>query len=139
MLPVNLDNIILFPVVPTSLETTARTGRRLPASPSHAAGTHPVATLTLQRLPKVIFCDSLLNFFGLAVILLIDAPLLCSLLNPNKLIGSNGSGGAEAWSSSEARYGSYETRYAPQYQPPPPGAPYPDRYAPPPREYPRKY
>ncbi|KAH9644048.1 hypothetical protein HF086_004309 [Spodoptera exigua] len=54
--------------------------------------------------------------------------------------GSNGSGGGgEAWSSGEARYGSYEARYAPQYQPPPPGAPYPDRYAPPPRDYPRKY
>ncbi|XP_035453387.1 scaffold attachment factor B1 isoform X1 [Spodoptera frugiperda] len=54
--------------------------------------------------------------------------------------GSNGSGGGgEAWSSGETRYGSYEARYAPQYQPPPPGAPYPDRYAPPPRDYPRKY
>ncbi|XP_075984412.1 scaffold attachment factor B [Anticarsia gemmatalis] len=54
--------------------------------------------------------------------------------------GSNNSGGGnETWSSGgEARY-SYEQRYAPQYQPPPPGAPYPDRYAPPPRDYPRKY
>lgn len=52
--------------------------------------------------------------------------------------GSNGSGGGEAWSSSDARYSNYEARYV-QYQPPPPGAPYPDRYAPPPRDYPRKY
>ncbi|CAB3238377.1 unnamed protein product [Arctia plantaginis] len=53
--------------------------------------------------------------------------------------GNTGGGGNETWSSSgETRYG-YEQRYAPQYQPPPPGAPYPDRYAPPPRDYPRKY
>ncbi|XP_026735565.1 SAFB-like transcription modulator isoform X1 [Trichoplusia ni] len=54
--------------------------------------------------------------------------------------GSNGGGGGgEAWAAGETRYGGYEARYAPQYQPPPPGVPYPDRYAPPPRDYPRKY
>ncbi|XP_013186220.1 SAFB-like transcription modulator isoform X1 [Amyelois transitella] len=47
-----------------------------------------------------------------------------------------GSGGGEGWSG-EPRYG-YEARYPPQYQPPPPGAAYPDRYAQA-REYPRKY
>ncbi|XP_053615707.1 SAFB-like transcription modulator isoform X3 [Plodia interpunctella] len=43
----------------------------------------------------------------------------------------SGSGGGEAWSG----YG-YEARYPPQYQPPPPGAAYPDRY--PQRDYTRK-
>lgn len=55
--------------------------------------------------------------------------------------GGSGGGSGEAWSSGEARYGSsgtYEARYAPAYQPPPPGASYPDRYAPPARDY-RKY
>ncbi|KAM3961207.1 uncharacterized protein ACR2FA_004760 [Aphomia sociella] len=54
--------------------------------------------------------------------------------------GPGGSSGGEAWSGgAEARYSTYEARYPPQYQPPPPGAPYPDRYAPPARDYPRKY
>lgn len=53
--------------------------------------------------------------------------------------GSSSGAGNETWSSGgETRYG-YEQRYTPQYQPPPPGATYPDRYAPPPRDYPRKY
>ncbi|XP_063358110.1 scaffold attachment factor B2-like [Cydia amplana] len=51
--------------------------------------------------------------------------------------GSSGGGGGEAWSG-EARYGAYEQRYPPAYQPPPPGATYPDRYAQPARDY-RKY
>ncbi|XP_050679672.1 SAFB-like transcription modulator isoform X2 [Leptidea sinapis] len=54
-----------------------------------------------------------------------------------------GSGGDGSWSNAasgaaETRYGSYETRYQPAYQPPPPGATYPDRY-PAAREYARKY
>lgn len=53
--------------------------------------------------------------------------------------GGGGGGGGGEWAGAEARYGAYEARYAPQYQPPPPGAPYPDRYAPPARDYPRKY
>ncbi|XP_026332118.1 SAFB-like transcription modulator isoform X2 [Hyposmocoma kahamanoa] len=61
---------------------------------------------------------------------------------PSKIIckGSGGGGSSETWSTGDARYGgsTYETRYAPAYQPPPPGAPYPDRYAPPARDY-RKY
>ncbi|XP_072933435.1 uncharacterized protein Saf-B isoform X2 [Epargyreus clarus] len=53
--------------------------------------------------------------------------------------GGGGAGG-EAWGGAEPRYGgAYDARYAPAYQPPPPGATYPDRYGPPTRDYARKY
>ncbi|XP_068619844.1 scaffold attachment factor B2 isoform X3 [Battus philenor] len=53
--------------------------------------------------------------------------------------GGGAGGSSEQWSG-EARYGgTYETRYPAAYQPPPPGAPYPDRYAPAARDFARKY
>ncbi|XP_013166229.1 PREDICTED: scaffold attachment factor B1-like isoform X1 [Papilio xuthus] len=53
--------------------------------------------------------------------------------------GSSSGGSSEQWSS-EARYGgAYEARYPASYQPPPPGATYPDRYAPAARDFARKY
>ncbi|KAJ0172250.1 hypothetical protein K1T71_012223 [Dendrolimus kikuchii] len=60
--------------------------------------------------------------------------------------GSSGGGGGGAGGSGEAwggggdgRYAGYEARYPPLYQPPPPGATYPDRYAAQQRDFQRKY
>ncbi|CAH4034727.1 unnamed protein product [Pieris brassicae] len=60
---------------------------------------------------------------------------------PDAAVSSKASAPNDAtWpASNETRYNAYDTRYPAAYQPPPPGATYPDRYPPAAREYARKY